>query len=57
MQSLSFPFNLLRPTGMRPGIDTAERDGMVAVQCPTRYRWNGEVGYGWLERTRRLGAL
>ena len=40
-----------------PGIDTAERDGMVAVQCPTRYRWNGEGGHGWLERTRRLGAL
>ena len=57
VQSLSFPFNLLRPTGMRPGIDTAEQDGMVAVQCPTRYVWNGEVGYGWLERTRRLGAL
>ena len=25
--------------------------------CTTRMRWNGEVGYGWLERTRRLGAL
>jgi hypothetical protein len=57
VQALSFPFNLLRPTGMRPGIDTADRDGMVAVQCPTRYRWDGEVGHGWLERTRRLGAL
>jgi hypothetical protein len=57
LSSLTFPFNLLRPTGMRPGIDTAEQDGMVAVQCPTRYRWNGEVGHGWLERTRRLGAL
>jgi hypothetical protein len=51
------PFNLLRPTGMRPGIDTSDASGMVAVQCPTQYRWDGEIGYGWLERTRRLSDL
>jgi len=53
----SFPFNLLRPTGMRPGIDDSRLDSLVAVQCPTKYRWGTEVGYGWLERTRRLEAL
>jgi len=51
------PFNLLRPLGMRPGIDPNMADAMVAVQCPTIYTWDGEVGYGWLERTRPVKVL
>jgi hypothetical protein len=51
------PFNLLEPVGMRPGIDRSRADAMVAVQCPARFVWDGEGGYGWLERTRPLRAL
>jgi hypothetical protein len=51
------PFNLLEPVGMRPGIDRTRVNAMVAVQCPARFRWDGEVGYGWMERTRPLRAL
>jgi hypothetical protein len=51
------PFNLLQPVGMRPGIDRARVDSMVAVQCPAKFVWEGEQGYGWLERTRQLRVL
>jgi hypothetical protein len=51
------PFNLLEPVGMRPGIDLSRADAMVAVQCPAKFLWAGEEGYGWLERTRPLRAL
>lgn len=51
------PFNLLSPVGMRPGIDRSRGDAMVAVQCPARFVWDGEEGWGWLERTRPLSAL
>lgn len=46
------PFNLLRPVGMRPGIDHSMENALAAVQCPAIYTWDGETGYGWLERTR-----
>jgi hypothetical protein len=51
------PFNLLQPVGMRPGIDRSKADAMVAVQCPAKFVWDGEQGYGWLERTRPLRVL
>lgn len=51
------PFQLLRPVGMRPGIDRTNAQNMVVLECPTKYVWDGEVGYGWLERTRPLQAL
>lgn len=51
------PFQLLRPVGMRPGIDHSDRTHVVAIECPTRYTWDGEVGYGWLERSRPLATL
>ena len=51
------PFNLLRPVGMRPGMDLSNPENIVAVQCPTRYRWDGETGYGWLERSRAQKSL
>jgi hypothetical protein len=51
------PFNLLRPVGMRPGVDPLMKDGMVAVQCPAVFEWEGERGYGWMERTRPLAQL
>jgi hypothetical protein len=51
------PFNLLPPTGLRPGVKLSDPELMVAVQCPARYTWAGEAGYGWLERIRPLKAL
>jgi hypothetical protein len=50
-------FSLLQPVGMRPGIDRSRADSMVAVQCPARFVWEGETGYGWMERTRPLRML
>jgi hypothetical protein len=50
-------FNLLPPVGLRPGVDPDLPDNMVAVQCPTKFTWEGEVGYGWLERIRPLKLL
>ena len=51
------PFQLLRPVGMRPGVDHADQTSCVVLECPTRYLWDGEIGYGWLERTRPLSSL
>lgn len=51
------PFQLLRPVGMRPGVDRSDPTNMVVLECPTRYEWDGEVGHGWLERSRPLRAL
>jgi hypothetical protein len=51
------PFQLMRPVGMRPGIDRSDPTNLLVVQCPATFRWNDEVGYGWLERTRPLHAV
>lgn len=45
-------FNLMRPVGLRPGIDINNQEFMNATQCPAKFTWDGEVGYGWLERVR-----
>ena len=50
-------FNLLRPLGLRPGLDLTDPEGMAALQCPAVYTWDGEHGYGWLERTRPIAVL
>jgi hypothetical protein len=57
LQPQFVPFQLLRPVGMRPGIDLSDPENMVAVQCPAKFHWDGETGYGWMERTRPLKAL
>jgi hypothetical protein len=46
------PFNLLPPVGLRPGVDLSKPENMIAVQCPATFTWDGETGYGWLERIR-----
>jgi hypothetical protein len=51
------PFELLHPVGLRPGINRSNVEHVVAVQCPVRYEWDGEVGYCWIERCRPLKAL
>lgn len=57
LDEAAIPFNLLPPVGLRPGIDHNVPENMVAVQCPAKYTWDGEVGYGWLERIRPLRAI
>jgi hypothetical protein len=51
------PFQLLRPVGMRAGVDHADKTSCVVLECPAKFIWGGEVGYGWLERTRPLSSL
>lgn len=51
------PFQLMRPVGMRPGVDHADPTNVIVLECPARYEWDGEVGYGWLERSRPLHTL
>ena len=57
LEGRSMAFQLLRPVGMRPGLDWSRTDNVAAIQCPAEFTWNGEVGYGWLERTRPLHSL
>ena len=51
------PFQLLRPVGMRAGVDPADETSCVVLECPARFTWDGEIGHGWLERTRPLRSL
>jgi hypothetical protein len=51
------PFQLMRPVGMRPGIDLADPDNMLAVESPAKFTWGGEVGFGWMERARPIKSL
>jgi hypothetical protein len=51
------PFQLLRPVGMRAGIDHTDQTSCVVLECPAKFIWDGEVGHGWLERTRPLSGL
>ncbi len=51
------PFNLLPPTGLRPGLDLSNAGYMTAIECPAIYTWDGETGYGWLERIRPTRAI
>jgi len=57
VQHRFLPFNLLRPVGMRPGLNLSNPEDMAVVQCPTIYRWDDEIGYGWLERARPQKSL
>jgi hypothetical protein len=29
----------------------------VIVEAPCRFSWDGEIGFGWLERSRRIDQL
>ncbi|HEY2565297.1 MAG TPA: hypothetical protein VGI44_16415, partial [Acidimicrobiales bacterium] len=47
----SMVFSLLEPIGMPLGTDGS---GLITVQGPARYSWNGMHALGWLERCNRL---
>jgi hypothetical protein len=39
------------------GTDHGRPGTKVIVEAPTRYEWDGEVGWGWVERSRVLGDI
>lgn len=49
----SFAMTVNSPHGMYPG---AERRGQLTAEGPTRWEWDGEVGYGWTERNYTRGG-
>ena len=53
----SLPFMLDEPNDLLLGNDPTRPATKVIVEAPCRYVWDGEVGYGWLERSRRIDQL
>lgn len=53
----SIPFMLDEPNDLVLGTDPARRSTKVIVEAPCRFEWDGEIGYGWLERSRRIDQL
>jgi hypothetical protein len=49
----SFAMTVNSPHGMYPG---AEKRGQLTAEGPTRWVWDGEVGYGWTERNYTRGG-
>jgi hypothetical protein len=52
-----FPYTLIRPTGFLPGQRAVDPGTLLGVEGPARFEWDGEVGYGWIERCRPLREL
>jgi hypothetical protein len=50
-------FMLDEPNDLVMGTDLTRATTKVIVETPCRYEWDGEVGYGWLERSRRVDQL
>jgi hypothetical protein len=50
-------FHLREPIGQPLGTDWSSERNCINVEGPTRVEWNGETGYGWVERTNRAGRL
>ncbi|HEY1974115.1 MAG TPA: hypothetical protein VGH89_39620, partial [Pseudonocardia sp.] len=53
----STAFMLHEPNDLAVGTDLAGDNTKVIVEAPTRYVWDGEEGWGWLERSRRINEL
>jgi hypothetical protein len=45
------------PNDLLLGTDPTRTTTKVIVEAPCRYVWDGEVGHGWLERSRRIDQL
>jgi hypothetical protein len=50
-------FHLKAPLEMPLGTDWGAERNTINVEGPTVCDWNGERGYGWIERTNRVGRL
>jgi hypothetical protein len=53
----SIAFMLDEPNDLLLGADLTRPSTKVIVEAPCRYTWDGEVGHGWLERSRRIDQL
>lgn len=53
----ALPFMLDEPNDLLAGTDPSRTKTKVIVEAPSRFDWDGEVGYGWLERSRRVDQL
>ncbi len=53
----ALPFMLDEPNDLLVGTDPSRTTTKVIVEAPSRFDWDGEVGYGWLERSRRIDQL
>jgi hypothetical protein len=53
----SITFHLTRPIGMRFGYRADDPAMCIDTHVAMEYAWDGETGYGWLERIRRAGYL
>jgi hypothetical protein len=53
----ALPFMLDEPNDLLIGTDLSRPATKVIVEAPCRYTWDGEVGFGWLERSRRIDQL
>ena len=53
----SLPFMLEEPNDLLAGTDLSRTMTKVIVEAPCRYTWDGETGFGWLERSRRIDQL
>ena len=47
----SLPLLTLGPSELGFGTGEAPKSGHVLYDCQARYEWDGEVGYGLLERS------
>lgn len=53
----STAFMMSEPNDLAVGTDHGHPGTKVIVEAPTRYEWDGEVGWGWVERSRVLGEI
>jgi hypothetical protein len=54
----AMPFYMgVDPLEMPPGTKWDEERNTINVEGPTVVEWNGERGYGWIERTNRISRL
>ena len=51
----SITHTLMRPQGMEFGNIPIDPQTALFCSAPTRYEWQGEVGYGWMDRAFRIG--
>ena len=53
----SAPFTLLHPIGQAFGVDTNDTDSTMLLEGPIEIDWDGERGFGWMERLARVKDL
>jgi hypothetical protein len=51
------PMTIYQPHDRCLGVNLKLDDPLVIVESPVRAEWNGEVGFGMLERNQRLSSL